>query len=138
MTLSARLLASVGALPLRPGMRVLEIGGAPGAAAREVVRRTSPGGYVLVVDRSPRGIALTRGSCAAEIEEGLLQVRESAVEDVGLEPSEAPPPIRSRPIVVTCRIIPVSSRAANRACSIARVKRLPPISTPSIRNNVPP
>jgi len=34
--LSARLKGVVDALPLRPGLRVLEIGGAPGAAAREV------------------------------------------------------------------------------------------------------
>jgi len=37
-TLSARLLRVVDALPLSPGVRVLEIGGAPGAAAGEVAR----------------------------------------------------------------------------------------------------
>ena len=37
-TLSPRLLAIVEALPLRADMRVLQIGGAPGAAARAVAR----------------------------------------------------------------------------------------------------
>jgi protein-L-isoaspartate O-methyltransferase len=37
--LSPRLAAIVEALPLRPGLRVLEIGCGPGAAARAVARR---------------------------------------------------------------------------------------------------
>ncbi|MGH8432083.1 MAG: SAM-dependent methyltransferase, partial [Solimonas sp.] len=41
--LSARLLAIVDALPLREGMRVLEIGCGPGAMAREIVRRIGDG-----------------------------------------------------------------------------------------------
>ncbi|WP_255375646.1 hypothetical protein [Saccharomonospora sp. CUA-673] len=57
--LSPRLAAVVDALPLKPGLRVLEIGGAPGPAAREVARRIQPGGHILVVDRSARGVALT-------------------------------------------------------------------------------
>ena len=40
--LSDRLAAIVDALPLQPGQRVLEIGGAPGAAAKEVARRIGP------------------------------------------------------------------------------------------------
>jgi len=70
--LSARLLAVVDALPLRPGLRVLEIGGAPGAAAREVARRVAPDGHILVLDRSAAGIELTRENCSAEIDAGLL------------------------------------------------------------------
>jgi hypothetical protein len=70
-------------------MRVLEVGGAPGAAAREVGRRVAPG-RVLIIDRSPRGVDLTRKACAAEIEAGLISVRLVAVEDVTLEPDEAP------------------------------------------------
>ena len=48
--LSPRLAAIVNALPLRPGMRVLEIGCGSGAAARAVVRRVE-GGIVLAIDR---------------------------------------------------------------------------------------
>lgn len=88
--LSPRLCEVVEALPLRPGMRVLEVGGAPGAAAREVVRLVSPGGFVLVIDRSPRGIELTRRACAEQISQGSLGVRLGAVEEAGLEPGEVP------------------------------------------------
>ena len=42
--LSPRLLAVVEALPLEPGLRVLEVGPGTGAAAREVARRVQPGG----------------------------------------------------------------------------------------------
>jgi ubiquinone/menaquinone biosynthesis C-methylase UbiE len=73
MTLSPRLQAAVDALPLVTGMRVLEIGCGPGAAARAVAHRVAPG-FVLAVDRSPRAVALARRACAAEIEAGLLDV----------------------------------------------------------------
>ncbi|MDR5701848.1 hypothetical protein [Agromyces aerolatus] len=49
--LSARLAAIVEALPLRPGMRVLEIGGAPGAAARAVA--LTPTGRLLIDSGEP-------------------------------------------------------------------------------------
>jgi cyclopropane fatty-acyl-phospholipid synthase-like methyltransferase len=88
-TLSPRLAAIVDALPLRPGMRVLEIGGAPGAAAKAVARRIGDG-HVLMIDRSAKGIALTRQNAAAEIVEGLLSVRQVAAEDFVPLPGEAP------------------------------------------------
>lgn len=89
MALSPRLQAVVDALPLRPGLRVVEVGGAPGAAAREVARRVAPDGFVLVVDRSPRGVEGVRRNARAEIEAGLLGVRLASAEDVALEPGEA-------------------------------------------------
>lgn len=89
MTLSPRLRAAVDALPLRPGMRILEVGGAPGAAAREVASRIGDG-FVLVVDRSAKGVALTRTACADEIAAGRIGVREARVEELALEPGEAP------------------------------------------------
>ncbi|QXQ15922.1 class I SAM-dependent methyltransferase [Skermania piniformis] len=55
--LSARLSAIVDTLPLRPGLRVLEIGCGPGAAAREVAARVGPAGSVLGIDRSERAVA---------------------------------------------------------------------------------
>jgi SAM-dependent methyltransferase len=85
--LSRRLLAVVDALPLRPGLRVLEIGGAPGAAAREVAARVGPTGHVLVLDRSTTGIERTRAACAALIETGALSTLCAPVEDFGLDPA---------------------------------------------------
>jgi SAM-dependent methyltransferase len=89
-SLSPRLAAVVDALPLRPGLRVVEVGGAPGAAAREVARRVAPDGHVLVVDRSAKGIALVERTCADEIDAGLLSVRCVAVDDLVLAPGERP------------------------------------------------
>ncbi|UPK75742.1 hypothetical protein MU582_03625 [Nocardioidaceae bacterium SCSIO 66511] len=65
--ISARFLTVVDTLPLAEGSRVLEIGGAPGAAAREVASRIGPAGHILVVDRSRTGIERTNRHCAAEI-----------------------------------------------------------------------
>jgi SAM-dependent methyltransferase len=97
--LSARLAGVVDALPLTPGLRVLEIGGAPGAAAREVARRVYPGGHVLVLDRSPVGIESTRRTCAAQIEAGLLSTLCARVEDF-----ELPTGMRPFDIAFACRV----------------------------------
>lgn len=86
---SPRLQAIVDALPLRPGMRVLEIGGAPGTAAKAVAERTADG-HVLVIDRSAKGVALTERNAAAEIAAGRLSVRQVAAEDFELLPDEPP------------------------------------------------
>ncbi|GAA4426865.1 class I SAM-dependent methyltransferase [Georgenia halophila] len=87
--LSSRLAQIVDALPLRPGMRVLEIGGAPGAAARAVADRIGDG-HILVIDRSARGVALTERNAAAEIAAGRMSVRAVAAEDFELLPGEPP------------------------------------------------
>ncbi len=87
--LSARLAAIVDALPLVPGMRVLEIGGAPGAAAREIAPRIGDG-YILVIDRSAKGVAQVERNAAAEIEAGVLGVRQAAAEEFVLLPGEEP------------------------------------------------
>jgi protein-L-isoaspartate O-methyltransferase len=86
---SERLAAVVDALPLRPGMRVLEIGGAPGATARAVAHRLEDG-HILVIDRSARGTAHIERHVAAEIAAGLLSVRHVAAEDFRLLPGEPP------------------------------------------------
>lgn len=88
-TLSPRLAAVVAALPLRPGIRVLEIGGAPGAAAKVVARRIGDG-HVLVIDRSAAGVAQIERNAAAEIADGRLSVRQIAAEDFELSASERP------------------------------------------------
>lgn len=87
--LSDRLAAMVDALPLRPGMRVLEIGGAPGTAAKAVARRIGHG-HILVIDRSATGVARTEQNAAAEITAGVLSVRHVAAEDFALLPGEPP------------------------------------------------
>jgi cyclopropane fatty-acyl-phospholipid synthase-like methyltransferase len=88
-TLSPRLAAIVEALPLRPGLRVLEIGCGPGAAARAVVRRIGDG-HVLAIDRSAKAIQQATNASHAEIAAGRLRVRQVAVEDFELEAGEAP------------------------------------------------
>ncbi len=87
--LSGRLRAVVDALPLRRGIRVLEVGCGPGAAAREVARRISPG-YVLGIDRSATAVTQALAGSNAEVEAGWLNFRQVAVEDFALEPAEAP------------------------------------------------
>lgn len=84
---SARILGFVQALPLKPGMRVLEIGCGPGVAARAVCRRMGRG-YVLAIDRSDRAIAQALRGSAAEIDSGLLAFRCLAVEDLELPPGD--------------------------------------------------
>ena len=76
-------------LPLRPRMRVLEIGCGPGASARVVARRIG-GGHVLAIDRSSRAIEQAKRNCAAEIESGLPEFRQAAIEDFELRDGEPP------------------------------------------------
>jgi cyclopropane fatty-acyl-phospholipid synthase-like methyltransferase len=87
--LSPRLSAIVAALPLGPGLRVLEVGCGPGAAARAVARRIGHG-RVLAIDRSATAVAQARRGAAAEIAAGRLVVRHVAVDDFVLEEGEAP------------------------------------------------
>jgi len=87
--ISARLAAVVDALPLRPGLRVLEIGCGPGVAARAVASRIGDG-FVLATDRSARAVAQARAGSAAEIGAGTMGVRQVAAEDIELEPGEEP------------------------------------------------
>ena len=89
MALSARLAAVVDALPLRPGMRVLEIGCGPGAAARAVAERLTTG-HLLAIDRSATAIAQATAAAAELIADGRLRVRQAAAEDFVAEPGEGP------------------------------------------------
>lgn len=88
-TLSPRLAAIVDALPLTPGMRVLEIGGGPGAAARAVAGRIGDG-HVCMIDRSARSITQAKKNAAIEIDVGRMSFRQVAVEDFELDPDEQP------------------------------------------------
>lgn len=86
--LSPRLTAVVDALPLRPGLRVIEIGCGPGAAARAVADRVGPHGHVLAVDRSAKAIALLTQSAADLISANQLTARQVAAEELELDPGE--------------------------------------------------
>jgi SAM-dependent methyltransferase len=85
---SDRIRDFVEALPLRPGLRVLEIGCGPGVAARLVAARVAPG-LVLAIDRSSTAVAQARAGSAAEISAGRMLVRQVAVEDFVLDAGEA-------------------------------------------------
>ena len=61
----------VDALPLRPGLRVLEIGCGPGAMARAIAARIGDG-HVLAIDRSAKAIAQAAASSQADIALGRL------------------------------------------------------------------
>lgn len=87
--LSPRLAAIVKALPLRPGLRVLEIGCGPGAAARAVAKQIG-NGHVLGIDRSAKAIAQAMAGSEAELASGQLSFRHVAVEDFALEQGEKP------------------------------------------------
>lgn len=87
--LPPRLAAIVDALPLTPGMRVLEIGCGPGAAARAVANRLTTG-RIVAIDRSAAAVAAARRACADEIAAGRLDVRQVAIEDFVREPGEPP------------------------------------------------
>lgn len=87
--LSPRLAAIVDALPLGHGMRVLEVGGGTGAAARAVAARIGTG-HVLMIDRSATAVAQARRHAAGEIADGRLSVRQVAAEDFELGPDDEP------------------------------------------------
>jgi cyclopropane fatty-acyl-phospholipid synthase-like methyltransferase len=87
--LSPRLAAVLEALPLRPGIRVLEIGCGPGAAAREIAHRIDAG-HILAIDRSANAVRQARAAAAYEIASGHMSVRLAAVEHFTLLPGEAP------------------------------------------------
>ena len=89
MSVSDRIRDFVEALPLSPGLRVLEIGCGPGVAARVVAARIAPGS-VLAIDRSAKAVAQAVEGSAEEIARGLLTVRQAAVEDFVLAEGEAP------------------------------------------------
>lgn len=88
-TPSQRIVDFVEALPLKRGMRVLEIGCGPGVAARLVAARVAPG-TVLAVDRSATAIAQARRNSRKEIEAGTLSFRVATAEDFSLAEGEAP------------------------------------------------
>jgi SAM-dependent methyltransferase len=88
VTLSPRLTAILEALPLRPGLRILEIGCGPGALARAVALRIGEG-HVLGIDRSATAIAQARAA-ADDVPSARLSFRVAEAETFTLAPGEAP------------------------------------------------
>ena len=87
--LSPRLEALVDALPLRPDLRVLEVGCGPGAAARAVADRLTTG-QVLAVDRSATAVDQAVRATAGRPDDGRLRFRHVAAEELALESGEQP------------------------------------------------
>ena len=87
--LSGRLMEIVEALPLKPGMRILEIGCGPGAMAREMAARIGDG-HVLAIDRSAKAIALAKAGSGKEMKMGVLSFRQVAAENFELLAGEKP------------------------------------------------
>ena len=86
---SPRISEFVAALPLRPGMRILEIGCGPGVAARLIVAEIESV-YVLGIDRSAKAIAQARARSVKELAAGRLEFRHVAAEDFTLPPGDPP------------------------------------------------
>jgi cyclopropane fatty-acyl-phospholipid synthase-like methyltransferase len=80
---SKRLMEIVDALPLKEGMRVLEIGCGPGAAAREICRRMVRID-VVAIDRSEKAIRQAIEGSKKELQSGRLSLRQVAIEDFEL------------------------------------------------------
>lgn len=87
--ISKRLLEIIDALPLVDGMRILEIGCGPGAAAREIAARLRHG-YVLGIDRSAKAIGQAISGSKDEIATGKLEFRQSPIGEFELSPGEEP------------------------------------------------
>jgi SAM-dependent methyltransferase len=86
--LSKRLADCINALPLIEGMRVLEIGCGPGAAAREISRRIGKG-YILGIDRSAKAIQQVIACSQEEIKTGKISFKQVAIADFELDTDES-------------------------------------------------
>lgn len=85
--LSNRLLEIVKALPLKSGIRVLEIGCGPAAMAREISKRIGDG-HILAIDRSDKAIKQALLGSKTEMESGRLSIRKIEIENFELLPGE--------------------------------------------------
>src|SRR5687768_14340592 len=87
--LSKRLADIVHALPLKEGIRVLEIGCGPGAMAREISRLIGSG-HILAIDRSAKAVEQAIAGSQKEIKTGRLSFRQTAIEQFELALNEKP------------------------------------------------
>ncbi len=89
MPLSPRLAEILDALPLKRGLRILEIGCGTGALARAIVGRME-GGFVLGIDRSTSVVRRAVRVSRAEVMAGRLAFRTATVEEFRLDRDDAP------------------------------------------------
>lgn len=87
--ISKRLEQIIEALPLKEGMRVLEIGCGPGVMAREISRRIG-NGHILAIDRSDRAIQQALANSVNEIETGKLSFRQVTIEKFEPDSNQKP------------------------------------------------
>lgn len=87
--ISNRLSEIVDALPLKNGMRVLEVGCGTGVAAREIVKRFD-NIYVLAIDRSDKAVKQAKNNSRNEIQNGNLDFLQSKIEEFELPRKSKP------------------------------------------------
>jgi ubiquinone/menaquinone biosynthesis C-methylase UbiE len=87
--ISHRLLEFVNALPLKEGLRILEIGCGTGVAAREIAKRIE-NGKVLAIDRSAKAIEQAIKLSQQEINSGSIQFLQVKIEELKLSEDESP------------------------------------------------
>ena len=85
--ISKRLVNILDQLPLKEGLRILEIGCGTGNAAREICRRYE-NIFVLAIDRSEKAIRQCMENSKNEIKSGKLEFQEIAIEDLNYSDKE--------------------------------------------------
>lgn len=78
--ISKRLLDIVNLLPLKEGVRILEVGSGTGNAAREICSRFK-NIYVLAIDRSDKAIEQSIRNSKDEIKSGKLKFQKAKIEE---------------------------------------------------------
>lgn len=86
-SISSRLLDLVDALPLKEGLRILEVGCGSGVAAREIAMRLE-NVFVLGLDRSEKTIRQAMKASEKEMREGKVDFRVAKIEAFELPPDQ--------------------------------------------------
>lgn len=102
---SSRLIEIADAIPLHPGMRVLEIGCGPGVLARLIAERLKGDVFVLGIDRSAAAIAAAGAQSADSDYPAALAFRQVTAEHFTLADGEAP-----FDLAVAIRVAPLDGR----------------------------
>jgi arsenite methyltransferase len=71
---------------LRPGMTVLVVGHGPGVGLILASAAVGPGGHVIGVDPSKTMRQMATRRCAAQIDAGMIELRDGTAEDSGCGP----------------------------------------------------
>ncbi len=77
---SDRIMEFVNALPLKKGIRILEIGCGSGVAARAIINKIGDG-FVLGIDRSAKAIEQATKQSKREIATEMLAFKQTSIED---------------------------------------------------------